>query len=978
MSNESTAQKNPFQNTLNLPRTEFSIRANAQQKEPELLKRWAEPGFYEKVTHHNKGAKKFILHDGPPFANGHLHMGHALSYILNDLVCKSKRMAGYHAPLIPGWDCHGLPIELKVTTERGLEKDRSSVDRVTFKKYCREYAQQWINVQREELKELGKLADYDHAYVTMDPHYESHILEAFATFVEKGYIERKLKTVPWCASCRTVLATAEIEYKDRKDPSLYVLFQLPDKIARVIFPLLFEKNPTLKISFAVWTTTPWTLPLNRAVVLNPTAVYSVLEGADSSDAFIVASERADAVCADLGIVKKELAHADAIVFQQRSVQHPLIDDFTVPVLLDETVQLAEGTACLHSAPGCGPEDYLLGVKHGLEIFSPLSDDGKYLQGIKPASFEGMSIADAQGAVITLLKERGTLLHKGSITHSYPHCWRCRQGLMFRATNQWFCDLAQNDLLPRALKEIESIKFVPERGQARLHSFIANRTEWCMSRQRQWGVPIPAISCKKCGAAHLDANVVRAVAARVAEEGIEFWDRMTPQDLIALKLLPKDFACSGCHNYDMTRFTLERDILDVWFDSGVSSYAVLAQKPETLGVPADVYFEGSDQHRGWFQSSLLCGMVLFDHTPTKAILTHGFIVDEQKRKMSKSLGNVIAVNDVTTKFSRDVLRLWAASVDFENDLVVSEKLLGTVAEMYRKIRNTCRYMIANLYDFDITKDAVDYESLLMLDQYALARLYELNIKIREAYDTYRFASVVHTINEYCTNDLSAVYFDILKDRLYVEQQDSVARRSAQTALYHILDVMTRWLAPILSFLAEEVSDFYQKDKQESIHLQRFPDIHEGWQQFATAGRLPQQHASVGVVREGTWLMLESLRTAALKAIEGQREQGIIKHPYEAKVTLWVDPASPEHELFAALMRGLETKQEDKLRFLADWLVVSQVVVASEQADLAPSLVAWAKVSVEHAHGAKCPRCWHFDVTEHPDNLCGRCQQVLEKK
>jgi isoleucyl-tRNA synthetase len=960
--------KNPFQSTLNLPRTEFSIRANAQQKEPELLKRWDAPGFYEQVTHHNKGAQKFILHDGPPFANGHLHMGHALSYILNDLVCKSKRMAGYHAPLIPGWDCHGLPIELKVTTERGLEKDRTAIDRVTFKKYCREYAQEWIKIQRQELKELGKLADYDHAYVTMNPKYEALILQAFATFVENGYIERKLKTVPWCASCRTVLATAEIEYKDRKDPSLYVLFRLPDQTARVIFPLLFEKNPNLKISLAVWTTTPWTLPLNRAVVLNPSAVYSVLQGKEANVAFVVAAERVDAVCADLGLAKDELAQADAIVFDNRRVIHPLIDDFTVPVLLDETVLLAEGTACLHSAPGCGPEDYLLGIKHGLEIFSPLSDDGKYLQGIKPASLEGMSIVDAQGAVITMLKERETLLHKGSLMHSYPHCWRCHQGLMFRATSQWFCDLAKNDLLARALKEIEQIQFVPERAQARLHSFIANRSEWCISRQRQWGVPITAITCKKCGTAYLDASLVRAVADRVATEGIEFWDRMTPELLAQEKIIPVSYCCAKCQNKELNLFDLDHDILDVWFDSGVSSYAVLAQDKENLGVPADVYFEGSDQHRGWFQSSLLCGMVLYGHTPTKAIVTHGFIVDENKRKMSKSLGNVISVTDVTTKFSRDVLRLWAASVDFENDLVVSDKLLVTVAEMYRKIRNTCRYMIANLYDFDITKDAVEYEQLWTLDQYALARLYELNTKIREAYDAYHFSAVVHTINEYCTNDLSAVYFDILKDRLYVEQPDGIARRSAQTALYHILDVTTRWLAPILSFLAEEVSDFYQKDKKQSIHLQALPILRDMW-----------SHVSgLSMVGQGQWIMLESLRAAVLKAIEGQREQGVIKHPYEAEVVLWIDPAASEHALFSALLRSLEDKHEETLRFLADWFVVSKVIIATEPQDLGPSLVTWARVGIQRVHGAKCPRCWHFDAVDHPDNLCGRCQKVLEKK
>jgi isoleucyl-tRNA synthetase len=986
MASDQQPPKNPFQETLNLPHTDFSIRANAQQKEPEILKRWNDEGLYQKATDKNKGKAKFILHDGPPYANGHLHIGHALSYILKDIVCKSKRMSGFHAPLVPGWDSHGLPIEIKVMTEKGLEKDREKVDRVTFKKYCRAFVQEWISIQDKELKELGKIADFQHPYITMSPGYEASILRAFATFVQKGHIERKLKTVPWCASCQTVLATAEIEYKDRKDPSIYVLFPLAAETARMTFPFLVEQNPDLKMSLAVWTTTPWTLPLNRAVVLNPTATYVVVQSKESGQAFIVAQELADKVCAEVGIEKIILAECDALALQGKKVNHPFIDGFSVPVILDESVQMGDGTACVHSAPGCGPEDYLLGVKNGLEIYSPLSADGKYIKGIMPASLEGIAIADAHKFVFTELNQKGTLLHKTSITHSYPHCWRCRNGLMFRATSQWFCDLSKNDLVKRALAEVEKITFIPERGQARLHSFIANRTEWCISRQRQWGVPIPAVMCDNCGWALLNADVVNAVADRVEKEGIEYWDRMTPQSLVADKILPENFACQECGNHDLSRFILERDILDVWFDSGVSSYAVLAQDKENLGVPADVYFEGSDQHRGWFQSSLLCGMVLYGHAPMRSIVTHGFILDEQKRKMSKSLGNVISPQDVMNKLSRDILRLWVASANFEDDLVISDKLLANITEMYKKIRNTSRFLIANLYDFDITKDAVEIDQLPAIDQYALAGLHELNKTVRAAYDEYHFSLVVQAINTYCTNDLSAVYLDILKDRLYVEKPNSFLRRAAQTTMYHILDVLTHLMAPVLSFLAEEISDFYQKDKLESIHLHDFSVPLDVWHHLASLLKpeqlrvyLPEQEATAvayAISKRGQWTMLEALRTAVLKSIEVKREQGSIKHSYEATVTLWIDPTSPEYALMESFIAELNHKHEDVLRFFKDWFIVSQVVIAPQPTGLEQSMVPWAFVVAEHAQGIKCPRCWRWDNTSDADGLCNRCQNAVK--
>jgi isoleucyl-tRNA synthetase len=953
---EDKSQKNPYQATLNLQTTAFPIRANAQEKELELLARWEADGLHAKATIKNKGAKKFILHDGPPYANGHLHIGHALTYILKDIVCKAKRMQGFHAPLVPGWDCHGLPIEFKVAAELGVEKNRDSIDRVTFKKHCRDFAHKWMATQETELKELGKLADYKNRYSTMDPAYEADVVRAFGTFVAKGHIERKLKTVPWCGSCQTVLATAEIEYKDRKDPSIYVLFGLPDATARMTFPFLFEQKPDLKISFVVWTTTPWTLPLNRAVVLHPTAEYAVMQGRTENEAFIVAKELAGKVATIAGLVPQELATCDSVVFAGKQAEHPFIENFTVPVLLDGMVQIGDGTACVHSAPGCGPEDYIFGVKNGLEIFSPLTSDGCYAKGIIPTELEGMPIADGQIWVIRKLAALERMLHKTSLNHSYPHCWRCRNGLMFRATSQWFCDLQKNNLVERALAEIEKTTFVPARGKARLHSFIANRTEWCISRQRQWGVPIPAVLCSQCEWAFLDATLINAVADRVALEGIEFWDRMTPALLQAEGLLSKDFACGSCQNSNLEKFRLERDILDVWFDSGVSSYAVLSRDQENLQLPADLYFEGSDQHRGWFQSSMLCGMILYDHAPMLGIATHGYVVDEQKRKMSKSLNNGVEPREVMTKYSRDILRLWVGSVDFEGDLVISEKLLQNVAEIYRKIRNTCRFMIANLYDYNHATDAVPAEKMLPIDQYAMLKLAELDASVRTAYNEYAFSSVVQGLNNYCTQTLSAVYLDILKDRLYVEKADSAARRSAQTVLYHTLDVMAHLMAPTLSFLAEEITDVYQVNKAESVHLQQFVPV-----------------VVDASAKKQVWDVLEALRSAVLKAVEPLREQGIVKHPYEAGVKLVLDPASPENQILTAFFASIAPQQSVEL-FLQEWLIVSQVSVQTALVEDAAALP-WLGVQAYRCGGAKCPRCWQWTPSAHADGLCQRCSVIL---
>lgn len=981
--------KNPFQDTLNLPRTDFSIRANAQEKEPAIIQKWKEQNLFEHATHLNEGNEAFILHDGPPYANGHIHMGTAFNKILKDIVCKSKRMSGKYVPVTPGWDCHGLPIELKALAELGLD-GTNITDRVTLKSVCRTYASKWIDIQREEFKNIGVIMDWDKPYITMDPSYEASIIRSLAVFAEKGYIERKGKTVPWCFSCKTVLATAEIEYHDRKDPSLYVLFPLEQREAKLQFPFLYEQKPDLEISFLIWTTTPWTIPLNRAVVLNPSATYVVLQGKEVNQAFIVAKDMSDKICKEIGIEKAELCEFDALIFQGKRVTHPTIDRFMVPIILDEMVLVGEGTGCLHSAPGCGPEDYLLGIKNNLEIFSPLSADGTYSKGIEPSELEGMSIVDGQIWVIKNLAASGRLFHKTSVKHSYPHCWRCRNGLMFRATDQWFCDLRKNDLVGRTLDAIDSITFMPPWGQARLRAFIENRAEWCISRQRQWGVPITALICNSCEQTYLNQKFINKIADHVEEEGIEFWDRMTVETLKSMGILAHDFACSGCKG---STFRLERDILDVWFDSGISHYAVL-DHDSRYHVPANMYLEGSDQHRGWFQSSLLTSMVLHGKAQTKAILTHGYVVDKDKRKMSKSLGNVIAPQQIIDQYSRDILRLWVASADYESDIVISEKALQNVAEMYRKIRNTSRFLLSNLYDFDIHKDALDVKNLMYIDAYILSQLHELNENIREWYETYNYTAVIQALNNFCVNNLSALYLDISKDRLYCERPKSKARRSAQTATYHILDTLTHLMAPILSFLAEEVSDHYMSDKTQSIHLKNFAstlytdEVFVKTYQKSMPLHLVSDLANVMLPLrvQAHWIILEEVRDAVLKGIEKLREQGIVKHSLEAAVTVYIDKNHEQGQTLIDFINDV-TLSEDVVRFFKDWFIVSQFELVQSEEGLLETNVPWLFIGVDHAKGVKCPRCWQWDTVGtagiEPDessspelSLCSRCKEVLK--
>ncbi len=929
-----------YKDTLNLPRTDFPIRANAKEDDPAMVARWAQEQLYKKTFESHKGQEKFILHDGPPYANGHIHVGHAYNKILKDIVGKSQRMMGKNVPITPGWDCHGLPIELKVTQEN------PGITGSALKKACRTYAQKWIDTQREEFKRLGVLMDWENPYITMSYGYEASILRAFAKFVEGGYIERKNKTVPWCAECQTVLAQAEIEYQDQKDPSIYVLFPLQETTVLKLFPNLAGRS----VNLLIWTTTPWTLPLNKAVLIKPCASYVVLD--INSTLIVVAQALADKICAMMSADKKIVAEfiAEQLVSGGTHVKHPFID-VVVPLILSDTVSLDDGTAFVHCAPGCGPDDYEVGVRNNLEIYSPISPDGKYTKEINPAELAGMPVKDGQIWVIKKLAEVGKMFHKTSIKHAYPYCWRSHTPLIFRATKQWFCDLSKDGLKEGAINEADGIKGLPDKSINRLKATLEGRLEWVLSRQRTWGVPIPALICTNCDYTYSNPELIKKVADNVAQKGIEYWDDATVEEL-----LPSKYECPNCkHN----TFKKENDILDVWFDSGVSHYAVLSQNP-TLAFPANMYLEGKDQHRGWFQSSLLTSVVLEDKAPMKEIVTHGFTVDAQGRKMSKSLGNVVSPQEMIHELGTDGLRLWASSIDISGEAVVSKLMLDNIKEVFRKVRNTSRFLLSNLYDFDITKDEVAFNQLLLLDQYALQELAELNQKVIKAYADYDFTAVAHMLGDYCSVQLSSFYLDIIKDRLYVEKADGHLRRSAQTASWYILDTLTRLMAPILSFTAEQVSDNYQKNKTESIHLQKFAQINA---------------PALNKVDQERWKMLADIRSAVLKAIEGLRAQGIIKHSLEAQVTMHVNDQAAFAPLFKRLTDDLQKTQQGDKGFFEEFFIVSDVISQKDNSNLESSELTGLSVLINKAPGKKCARCWQWKTSVNDRQLDERCQKIV---
>ena len=919
------------------------MKANLVQREPEMLARWDETHTREHMEEASGSKGSFVLHDGPPYANGHLHMGHALNKILKDIIIKSKNMQGYRATYIPGWDCHRLPIELKV--EQELKGKKKELPIHVVRRLCRDYANKWIAVQRDEFKRLGVLGKWDDPYLSMTPAYEADIARELTQFVANGAVVRDKKPVYWCCSCHTALAEAEVEYADVSSPSLYVSFPLPDPALTTVFS---EADPD-HCSIVIWTTTPWTLPDNLAVCVHPDYTYALV--AVGNEQFILAEERVRA-CAEtfgwthfriLGVCKGEK-------LDRLKAKHPFYERESL-VILGAHVTLDTGTGCVHTAPGHGREDYEVGLAYHLDVYSPLNDAGCYLPEV--GFFAGKNVFEANPLVIEKLREVGKLLYSGTIEHSYPHCWRCKKPVIFRATPQWFISMEKNGLRKKALQHIDkSVAWIPAWGHDRIYNMIEFRPDWCISRQRQWGVPIMALRCEDCGESWNDTAWMHDLCDRFAAHptGCDYWYEAPIEEIV-----PEGLTCPKCGG---THFTRESDILDVWFDSGSSWAAVVEKRPE-LSFPADLYLEGSDQHRGWFHSSLLVALGTRGVPPYKAVLTHGYVVDSEGRKMSKSVGNVIAPKTLIDKYGAEIVRLWASSVDYREDIRLSDQIVSRLVDAYRRIRNTCRFLLGNLHDFS-AKDCLPLSDLLPLDRYALDRASRLHQMVTKAYSDYEFHKVYHGLHNYCVTDLSALYFDIIKDRLYTESKNGLLRRSAQTALWHLLTLLVRDMAPILSFTAEEIWSF-------------IPDALKGEEKTVFA--LQEKNCDEFLLSDevcADWDLLATLRGVVTRAIEPLRIAKTIGHALDTKVTLY---------LRSSLRDRIERLGCD----LRSYCIVSQLVLAPfEEAPASAftdSEVDGIAVLVEKAAGQKCERCWIYSTelgcdANHP-TLCPRCAGVMRE-
>jgi isoleucyl-tRNA synthetase len=942
-----------YKATLHLPRTDFPMRANLPQREPDFLRRWEAGDLYGQLRVRGADRPRWILHDGPPYANGHIHMGTALNKVLKDIVVKSRTMLGLDAVYVPGWDCHGLPIEHQVDKELGLDKAGSDVrhamDPAEKRRRCRAYALQFIDIQREEFRRLGVFGDWAHPYLTMAPAYQATIVREFGRFVGRDLVYKGLKPVHWCMHCKTALAQAEVEYEEQETPSVYVKFPLETAIPGL------ASAP--RQSLVVWTTTPWTLPANLAVAVNPGEKYVALD--TGTETLIVAASLADQFVRVARLKSaRRLRTLEGSELEGLEYRHPWIER-TGRVAVASFVAMDAGTGLVHIAPGHGEEDYELGRSLGLPIYNPVDDDGRFIPEV--AHFAGLTVWDANPRIIARLRDRGALVAEVPLTHTYPHCWRCKNPTLFRATEQWFITLDQaprggegGTLREQALAAIRTVAWIPPWGEERITNMIAHRPDWTISRQRVWGVPIVAFYCEACGTILLAEAIVEHVAARMeAGEGADEWYLRA-----AAELLPLGTACAKCGG---RAFRKETDILDVWFDSGCSHAAVLEKHPQ-LRWPADMYLEGSDQHRGWFHSSLLEAVGTRGRPPYRAVLTHGFVVDGDGRKMSKSVGNTVAPGDVIAKHGAEVLRLWAAGEDYTEDIRLSDEILGQLAEAYRRVRNTCRFLLGNLADFDPVRHAVD-RGLGSLDAWAMLRLHRTIERVRRAYETYEFHLAFQSLHNFCAVDLSALYLDALKDRLYTSAADDPKRRAAQTVCYRILDALVRLMAPILTFTAEEVWDHFRvPGKPWSVHLTDFPVVDPAW-----------LHPDV----ERRWEVWLRMRGEIAKVLEQARAAKLIGAALDARVTLYVsDPAlrveagdeSALRELFIVsqleIMGGVPPA---KLATGADRIVVRETGL--------PGLA----VEVRHADGSKCARCWTWSPAvgrdpEHPA-LCERCVPII---
>ncbi len=927
-----------YRNTLNLPQTEFPMKANLVQKESEILNFWKQNNVYHKMQEKDK-SRAYILHDGPPYANGHIHIGHALNKILKDIVVKYKSMNGFYAPYVPGWDCHGLPIEHEVDKKLGSKKAEISI--LEKRNLCKEYALKFLDIQREEFKRLGAFGDWEAPYLTMSFQYEASIVREFGKFVEKGSVYKGKKPIHWCPSCVTALAEAEVEYTDKESPSIYAKFKMKD-------PSRFAVHGSgSAVYFVIWTTTPWTLPANMALALHPHFIYRMVKTPDGE--LIIEQNLIKDCMEKIGYKESEYTISEGAWAGEELegiiCRHPWIDR-DVKTILGEHVTLEQGTGVVHTAPGHGEEDYEMGLKYGLDIYAPVDDRGNFTEDVKDLA--GQNVFKANQAIIEKLKNIGALLGDAkNITHSYPHCWRCKRPVIFRATEQWFISMEKNGLRQKALGEIRNARWIPAWGLDRIKGMVENRPDWCISRQRAWGVPIALFHCKDCEQIVGDKAVIDNVVKEVERAGADMWFEKPVKDL-----LPAGYKCPKCGS---SEFTKETDILDVWFDSGVSHAAVM-EADKRLSWPADLYLEGSDQHRGWFQSSLLASVGTREKAPYRAVLTHGFVVDGQGKKMSKSVGNVISPQEVANKHGAEILRLWCASADYREDMRISKEILDRLVEAYRKIRNTCRFLLGNIYDFEIKNYEINVkEDLLEIDRLTLSMLQNLIEKLTRAYENFEFHEAFHSIYSFCVTNMSAFYLDVLKDRLYTFKADSRERQAAQFTLYNILISLTKMMAPVLSFTAEEIWRYMPGGKEQSVFLSDFPKVEPEF---------------IDKELEKRWENLLSIRDEINKALEIKRQQKFIGNSLEARISLYVDDA-----VYQVLDRYKT--------FLPTLFIVSSVEVLKdslppEESYKSPTMSGMA-VLVERAKGKKCGRCWTWSESvgrqEGFPELCQRCCEAL---
>ncbi len=927
-----------YRDTLNLPRTDFAMKANLTQREPQILKRWEKERLYERIQTAAGDRPLFVLHDGPPYANGNIHLGTAFNKILKDIILRSKRLAGFNAPYIPGWDCHGLPIEHNVDKELGDKK--RTIPKLSKRRACRQYAEKWIKIQREQFKRLGVLGDWDNPYLTIAYDYEATIAREFNAFLLSGAVVRNRKPVYWCSTCTTALAEAEVEYHNHTSPSIYVKFPADDDLSDI--------DPALsggKVFFLIWTTTPWTLPANLAVALHPELVYAAV--AVDDEIWIMAKELVATVLATSGRTDGRIvATFGAKPFEQRSCRHPFVDRASLLVLADY-VTVDAGTGCVHTAPGHGADDYQTGLRYGLEVLSPVDDEGRFTA--EAGAYAGQQIPTVNRPICDDLAAAGRLAHENVVSHSYPHCWRCKKPVIYRATPQWFIAMEKNGLRDKALQAISEVAWIPSWGMQRIHSLVAARPDWCLSRQRSWGVPLTLVTCTACGEVVRSEELVANIDRLFQSEGADAWFSHDLADF-----LPPGTRCDSCGG---DAFTKEEDILDVWFDSGVSHAAVCERRPE-LRSPADLYLEGTDQHRGWFQSSLLTSTGTRGRAPFKGVLTHGYVVDGQGKKMSKSVGNVVVPAEVIEEYGAEILRLWVASEDYRDDVKVSDEILRQVADTYRKIRNTIRYLLGNLGDFR-PEMAVAVAELPELDRWVLTRFAELHQRIMEAYRRYEFHTVYHSLNSFCGTTLSALYLDIIKDRLYASAPDAPGRRAAQTVLFTILDGLLRLMSPILSFTAEEA--------WESLYGQG--SRHEEEIHFVTAK--PPPAVDFPPELDEKWSRLLKIRAEITKVLELARQQKEIGHSLEAAVELAAhgEPGEflqRERTLLKEILIVSELGEFDP-----DSAPVGVRVVAEE--------MSWLSIQVRRSVGDKCARCWLRETSvgcdSHHPQLCHRCAEVV---